>query len=274
MGRQRAGRRRGPVRPVATAVLVLSLAGVLVPRLARPGTAREVAGTGPVEAGVYATREGLVGQHTANGHLITAGDHFVSLPSVGALSPRDSGTYSVRVCAPATGRCGYEPVWDVGPWNTRDDYWSATRSVFATLPVGLPEAAAAALAHFNGGRDQYGRLVTNPAGIDLADGTFRADLGLTASGWVQVAFLWTGPGTQGQIRTAGGTLNVRSGPSTTATAVGVAANRARVPVLCAVPGSVVSGPSGTSATWVRIGPGHYVAAAFVAVDPGVVPPAC
>src|SRR3982751_62566 len=35
---------------------------------------------------VYATREGLVGHTTANGHVVTASDHFVSLPSTRSLS--------------------------------------------------------------------------------------------------------------------------------------------------------------------------------------------
>ena len=60
---------------------------------------------------------------TANGHIVTERDMFVALPSRRALSPRDSSDYSVKVCAP-TGRCAFAPVWDVGPWNTRDDYWN------------------------------------------------------------------------------------------------------------------------------------------------------
>ncbi len=72
---------------------------------------------------VFATREGLVGGTTANGHVVTERDLFVALPSRRALAPRDSSDYAVKVCAP-TGRCAFAPVWDVGPWNTRDDYWN------------------------------------------------------------------------------------------------------------------------------------------------------
>jgi murein L,D-transpeptidase YcbB/YkuD len=50
-----------------------------------------------VTARVYATREGLVGRTTANGHVIASRDHFVALPSRRALSPKGSGDYSVKV---------------------------------------------------------------------------------------------------------------------------------------------------------------------------------
>ncbi|MGX1115229.1 hypothetical protein RKD37_000592 [Streptomyces ambofaciens] len=91
-------------------------------------------------ARVYATREGLVGHTTANGHVIQANDHFVALPSRRALSPKGSGQYSVQVCGPA--RCETAPVWDVGPWNTHDDHWnpSSVREQWTDLPQGLPEA--------------------------------------------------------------------------------------------------------------------------------------
>jgi hypothetical protein len=144
-------------------------------------------------AHVFATREGLVGGTTANGHVITKNDHFVALPSGRGLSPKGSDDYSVHVCNPATGTCLDQPVWDVGPWNTHDDYWSppASRERWQDLPQGTPEAQAAYDDGYNGGKDEFGRSVANPAGIDLADGTF-ADLGLSDNGYVDVSFLWTG----------------------------------------------------------------------------------
>lgn len=143
---------------------------------------------------VYATREGLVGGTTANGHVIQPSDHFVALPSGTALSPQGSGSYSVQVCGPA--RCETAPVWDIGPWNTRDDYWDASRAEFTNLAQGMPEAQAAYQTGYNGGLDQFGRTVTNPAGIDLADGTFY-NVGLNNNGWVTVTYLWTGGGGSG-----------------------------------------------------------------------------
>ena len=140
---------------------------------------------------VYATREGLVGGTTANGHVIQPSDHFVALPSGSALSPNGSGSYSVQVCGPS--RCETAPVWDIGPWNTHDDYWDANRAEFTNLPQGEPEAQAAYQSGYNGGHDEFGRTVSNPAGIDLADGTFY-NVGLNDNGWVTVTYLWTGGG--------------------------------------------------------------------------------
>src|SRR6187551_3095083 len=77
---------------------------------------------------VYATREGLVGGTTANGHVIRDRDHFAALPSRRGLSGRDSGDLTVRVCA-NNGRCEWAPVWDVGPWNVKDDYWNDDREM-------------------------------------------------------------------------------------------------------------------------------------------------
>src|SRR5690348_16536396 len=73
---------------------------------------------GEESAVVWATREGLVGGTTANGHIVQPRDNFVSLPSRNGLSAKGTGAMSVRVCA--NSRCVYEPVWDTGPWNTRD----------------------------------------------------------------------------------------------------------------------------------------------------------
>ena len=146
----------------------------------------------PLSYQVFATREGLVGGTTANGHVIQPNDHFVALPSGTALSPQGSGDYSVQVCGPSA--CVTAPVWDVGPWNERDNYWDANRAEFTDLPQGEPEAQAAYQNGYNGGLDDLGTSIANPAGIDLADGTF-ADVGLGDNGWVTVTYLWTSGGT-------------------------------------------------------------------------------
>ncbi|MEV6008720.1 hypothetical protein AB0M29_18115 [Streptomyces sp. NPDC051976] len=162
--------------------------------VAAPQTAGAPLAAASVSSRVYATREGLVGGTTANGHVIQSNDHFVALPSRRGLSPNGSGQYSVQVCGPV--RCETAPVWDVGPWNTTDDYWnpSSTRQSFGDLAQGLPEAQAAYQNGYNGGLDGFGRHVSNPAGIDLADGTFY-NVGLNDNGWVTVTYLWTGGGT-------------------------------------------------------------------------------
>ena len=207
---------------------------------------------------VFATREGLVGGTTANGHVITSRDHFVALPSRRGLSPKGTGTYTAKVCA-ANGRCAWAPVWDVGPWNTHDDYWNPTRENWSDLPKGTPQAQAAYLDGYNRGVDQFGRKVANPAGVDLADGTFWDGLALKGNSWVTVTYLWHQAGPSGYVRTAGDTLNARSSPSTDAPVTGMAANYAQVRVECQATGETVN----DNAAWYRIAPRMYVAAAFV-----------
>ncbi|MFC5952534.1 hypothetical protein ACFQH9_30150 [Pseudonocardia lutea] len=243
--------------------------GVTLTAAPTPATEGEPALTegAPFGASVFATREGLVGGTTSNGHVITERDHFVALPSRRALSPRDTSDYSVRVCAP-NGRCAFAPVWDVGPWNTRDDYWnpSAQRQEWKDLPQGVPQAQAAFRDGYNGGNDQFGRKLVNPAGIDLADGVFWDALGLKDNSQVQVDYLWTGSVRLSKVESDSedGTAEVRAAPSEDAEVVGVAADTADVPVQCT---------TGTGAdAWLRIGDGQFLSAAVL---PGVVDvPAC
>ncbi|PRX49344.1 hypothetical protein B0I33_103379 [Prauserella shujinwangii] len=224
---------------------------------------------------VFATREGLVGGTTANGHVIKSRDHFVALPSGKSLAPKNSGAYTVRVCRTDNSRCEYAPVWDVGPWNTKDDYWNpaAERQMWKDLPQGKPEAQAAYQDGYNGGRDQFGRRVANPAGIDLADGTFWDGLNMSDNGWVNVTYLWTGTGRTGEVTTAGDPLTVRASGSTSAAVRGFAANHAKVTLECYVRGETVTGRFGTSDIWNRIGPGHYVSDTYLLTgsDEPVVP---
>jgi hypothetical protein len=168
-------------------------------------------------------------------------------------------------------------VWDVGPWNTMDDYWNpaAVRQMWKDLPQGRPEAQAAYQNGYNGGRDQFGRTVANPAGIDLADGTFWDGLGLTDNAWVNVTYLWTGTGPKGVVRTSGGPLNLRASASTGAALRGLAANYANVIVECTVRGQTVTGTYGTSDLWNRVGPGHFIPDVYLNTgSPDPVAPAC
>ncbi|XXF77417.1 hypothetical protein P2318_30850 [Myxococcaceae bacterium GXIMD 01537] len=157
---------------------------------------QQLAALAPLTYRVYATREGLVGYTTANGHVIKTNDRFVALPSRRGLASNGGSEYQVRVCYPVTGKCTTTSVWDVGPWNTKDDYWnpSSIREMWKTLPQGKPEAQAAYQDGFNGGLDQFGRRPASPAGIDLADGTFWLDLGMSDNDWVNVTYLWTDGG--------------------------------------------------------------------------------
>ncbi|WIX79126.1 hypothetical protein QRX50_48740 [Amycolatopsis carbonis] len=230
------------------------------------GTARAAVVSEPLTYRIYATREDLVGGKTSNGHVIAKSDHFVSFPSTKSVSPKGTGSYTAKVCRTDATRCEFAPVWEVGPWNTHDDYWNPSdqRATFPTLPQGTPEAQAAFQDGFNGGKDSRGRAVKNPAGIDLADGVFWDGLGLTGSSWVDVTYLWTGTGgPAGVITTAGAPLNLRESPSTSAAIKGVAAPYARVPIECSVAGEFVSGALGTSVIWDRVGPDLYVSDTYV-----------
>lgn len=91
------------------------------------------------------------------------------------------------------GRTAILPVWDVGPWNVDDNYWDTqSERKWSALPQGYPEAAAAFYDGFNGGKDDWGRTVTSPGGMDIADGAFH-DLGMNGSDWVTITFLWMNP---------------------------------------------------------------------------------
>ncbi len=212
-------------------------------------------------ARVFATRVGLVGHRTANGHRVVSDDRFAALPSRRGLGADGSGDYTVQVCSDA-GRCTWAPVWDLGPWNTRDDYWSAsgTRENYGDLPRGVPEAQAAALDGYAGGHDGSGRRVTNAAGIDLADGTFSDDLGLRDNAWVRVTYLWTGTGRSGTAR-GDAPITVRAWAAADGRDVGVVAPHARVPVQCATAVRTEAVRSGSGPPgWLRLGPGRYVPA--------------
>ncbi|GAA2011790.1 hypothetical protein GCM10009799_45060 [Nocardiopsis rhodophaea] len=222
---------------------------------------------GPFSARLFATRIGQVGALTANGHRIRANDQFVALPSRRGLATRGGSEYTVRVCTTdGTRRCVYMPVWDVGPWNTKDDHWNAEREKWKDLPHGKPQAQAAYSDGYNGGRDGFGRKVANPAGIDLADGAFREGLGLRSNAWVMVDYLWTAGYThRAEVGTASQVdpVIIRPGPAASFPASGLAAHKATIDVHCQTSGDRATGPQGETDVWYRIGEENYVPAAFV-----------
>jgi len=114
---------------------------------------------------VKATREGLLGAHTASGYVIDAVVPFVALPSTKAIGR------AVRVTNPANGKSTVAIVLDVGPWNEHDDPY-----VFA----GSRPAAET-------GTDSRGRA-TNHAGIDLGEAVWHR-LGMTDNAEVDWEFI-------------------------------------------------------------------------------------
>lgn len=80
-------------------------------------------------------------------------------------------------------------ILDVGPWNEDDNYWDTDRRMFSGLDLGVPEAQAAFFDRYNNGKNQFGRVVSNPAGIDLSIELAR-DLGFgkNVSGYIDVRY--------------------------------------------------------------------------------------
>jgi len=84
-------------------------------------------------------------------------------------------------------------VKEVGPWNTYDNYWmrKEDRETFQRVPRCKPEAQVAYYQNFNKGKDEFGREVLNPAGVDLTPDVARS-MGLEEyqNAWVWVRFPW------------------------------------------------------------------------------------
>lgn len=176
---------------------------------------------------ITATREGLVGGTTSNGHVIVPDDHFVALPACtpancnwGGISPGQTHpTYGyiancgatttcfVRVTNPANGECRVEPVWDTGPWFTNDNWWDTAElrnlnNLSSTVNI-LPQGYAGADAARDGlnvgygisngiGISNVGYQTGNRASIDIADGTWQ-DIGFSYGAGpvtVVVTMLW------------------------------------------------------------------------------------
>ncbi|HMO59662.1 MAG TPA: hypothetical protein PKC19_20095, partial [Roseiflexaceae bacterium] len=125
---------------------------------------------------IRGTRQGMVGGRTANGHRIIKRDHFVSLPCRCALSSKGGNEYQVRITY--RGKTSVAPVYDVGPWNVRDNYWAPQEErYFSDLRQGWPQDHAAYYDGHNNGRAAKGR-VRFPTAIDVGDGAWWDDLGI------------------------------------------------------------------------------------------------
>lgn len=140
---------------------------------------------------IRATRMGMVGGRTANGHIIQPKDWFVSLPSFRSLSSKGGSEYMARLSF--KGKSVVVPVWEVGPWNVRDDYWNVDRERYADLPVGWPQDHAAYYDGYNNGWAEKGK-VRFPTAADVGDGAWVA-LGIAFAEEqeaIDITFLWQG----------------------------------------------------------------------------------
>ena len=103
------------------------------------------------------------------------------------------GGYKVRIRPAGSSTKVWAGVKDVGPWNTYDNWYAFKeyRVMWKDLPRGLPEAQAAYFDNYNRGKDEFGREVLNPAGIDLTRAVARdAGLGRYENSWVYVYVPW------------------------------------------------------------------------------------
>jgi hypothetical protein len=99
----------------------------------------------------------------------------------------------VRIRRVNRARAVWPRVKEVGPWNTYDNYWAKDkrRTMWKSLPRCKPEAQAAYYDNFNKGRDEFGRKVLNPAGVDLTPRVARKlSLKKYQNAWVYVRFPW------------------------------------------------------------------------------------
>lgn len=132
---------------------------------------------------VKATREGLVGGHTASGYVIDAIVSFCALPTPHALGMH------VRIINPINNKTCIAQVLDVGPWNIKDDayvfQWRAesveTRKAHLALAEVRPQSES--------GLDMMKPpRKTNGAGIDLSESVWRT-LDMKDNGLVSWEFI-------------------------------------------------------------------------------------
>jgi hypothetical protein len=139
---------------------------------------------------IRASRQGMVGGRTANGYIIPPHARFVSLPCWCALSSKGADEYKVRISY--RGRSTVVPVYDVGPYSARDDYWSQGRSGYPDLERGWPMDHAAYYEGYNGRQADKG-YVRFPSAMDVGDGAWLDDLGIVGDqAEVEVTYLWMG----------------------------------------------------------------------------------
>ncbi|MGI8909552.1 MAG: hypothetical protein ACR2JR_03225 [Rubrobacteraceae bacterium] len=103
------------------------------------------------------------------------------------------GGYEVGIRPEGSRKRTRAKVKEIGPWNTYDNWWARqeNRDMWRKLRRGKPQAQAAYFNNFNRGRDEFGRKVLNPGGVDLTPRVARA-VGLRRyeNAWVYVRMPW------------------------------------------------------------------------------------
>lgn len=168
-------------------------------KTAEQNFSREVA-SGPQAPNYVRTFEIYATRYDAGGaYYVALPDKCLKFANGGALLCEGGGyaygqNYSVAVTY--EGKTIYATVGEAGPWNIDDNFWATVydpqpRRMFSDLPLGIPEAQAAYFNGYNGGLDQFGRVVKSPVAIDISYAV-AGDLGLpSGNNLVTVSFLWT-----------------------------------------------------------------------------------
>jgi hypothetical protein len=119
-------------------------------------------------------------------------DKYLKFANLGWDTTYPDPPYVVNVNYPTTNQSLLSVhVDEVGPWNEDDNYWDSTRRKWnGQITLGTSEAKAAFVNGFNNGKDQFGRTVSNQAGIDLSTAA-ASQIGFAnsnTSGWVDVRY--------------------------------------------------------------------------------------
>ncbi len=128
--------------------------------------------------------------NTSGAREVALPDKYVKFANLGWDDTYSNPPYTVDVYSPDNDiTLSNIAVDEVGPWNENDNYWDDDRREFSDLDVGVPEAYAAYYDDYNGGKDEFGRTVLNPAGIDLSTTAAKEiGFGTYESGFVEVTY--------------------------------------------------------------------------------------
>lgn len=127
--------------------------------------------------------------NTSGAKEVALPDKYIKFANLGWDNTYNNPPYTVDLEYGSTSISNIR-VDEVGPWNENDNYWDEDRRDWDDLDLGIPEAEAAYYDDYNNGKDQFGRTVTNPAGIDLSVTTAK-QLGFAntnTSAWIDVAY--------------------------------------------------------------------------------------
>ncbi len=167
---------------------------------------------------------------------------------------------------------GRTPIIYTGPsfWQTS----MANSTAFTTYPLWIAHYTTASSPTIPGGWANYTFWqYTSSATIDGISGSVDHNRFRGTSAALNA--LANSSGVTGLVNTAGGTLNIRSGPGTGYTATGTVSDGQIVTITCQITGTSVTGTYGTSTWWDKLSSGGYITDSYVLTGSASrVAPAC